>query len=175
MKSLELWTLCKGQSKMADFINFVWLLSFWLIKSNSYYLFEHFPLADWQIAAFCSFTTSTDHCFRFLHPRLPDGTTRIEFSVKTQSDAFIVLSSENRIVNPAQSYVSGKFCFIHTHAWVPTSFRSLQEILKQICKDFPILAKSDKYFQCRSQWSICNLHNFPQFANANQNRIKFWI
>ncbi len=47
--------------------------------------------------AACEFTTMNDLCFRFLHPRLPDDTTRLEFSVKTYSDAFIVLSSENRI------------------------------------------------------------------------------
>ena len=42
-----------------------------------------------------------------MFPRLIDGTTRIEFSVKTLADAFIGLTTENRLTEPF--YEIGRF------------------------------------------------------------------
>ena len=48
----------------------------------------------------CSFTTPNDRCYKFMFPRLIDGTTKIEFSVNTSADAFIALTTENRYTDP---------------------------------------------------------------------------
>ncbi|XP_072024007.1 uncharacterized protein [Amphiura filiformis] len=60
---------------------------------------------DWSKFTGCNFISPNANCVQFLHPRLPHGTTRIEFSVKTISDAFVVLSPENRVVDPDPMYV----------------------------------------------------------------------
>ena len=49
----------------------------------------------------CRFsTTGESACHRFLFPRLPEGTTRLEFSVKVLSHAIVGLTTENRITDP---------------------------------------------------------------------------